>query len=159
VSLRQLHLGVLSVLCGLTVLLGIYLILGQRTAVKFDSQPVKRNASILLDDERRRLAAGSWQAFPVNVPSQGLLEIEIRVVRGNPVDVALMDGNQLDSLANKGWNQATRNPAFTANRTETYHVTAEIEAGNYYLVYRDATLGVLSAIETDVTVKITLNFF
>ena len=156
-SADQLYLRGLSILCGLLVLLSIYLIFRQKGAIKVDGHSVTRNVSITLDEEKRSLAAGSWQAIPVNIPYEGLLKIDLGVVSGNPIDVALINRNQLDLLANKGWTNATRHPGFTANRTETYHVTAEIAEGSYDLVYRDAFLGVLSTAETNVIVKITLN--
>ena len=158
-STDHLHLRGLSILCGLLVVICIHLIFGQKEAVKVDSHSFSRNVSITLDDEKRILPAGSWQAIPVNIPRKGLLNIDLGVESGNPIDIALINGIQLDLLANKGWTNATRHPGFTANRTKTYHVTAEIAEGSYDLVYRDTFLGVssTSTAETNVIVKITLD--
>jgi hypothetical protein len=93
----------------------------------------------------------------VNIPCKGLLNIDLGVVSGNPIDIVLINRNQLDLLANKGWTNATRQLGFTANKTETYHVAAEIAEGSYDLVYRDASLGVSSTGETNVIVRITLD--
>jgi hypothetical protein len=151
------HLRGLSILCGLLVLVSIYLIFREKAAMPVDSHAVSKNVLIILDDEKRSLPAGSWQSIPVNIPCQGFLNINLGVVSGNPIDVALINRNQLDLLANKGWTNATRHPGFTANRMETYHVTAEIAEGSYDLVFRDAFLGVSSTAETNVTVKIYLD--
>jgi hypothetical protein len=159
VSSKQLQLIGLSILCVFIVLLGIRFIFRQEAPVRIDRPSVTRNASIVLDDERRRLAAGSWQAIPINIAYKGLLGIDLRVASGNPIDVALIDGNQLDLLANKGWSHATKTPGFTASRVDTYQKSAEIVQGSYYLVYRDATLGVVSPVESEVKVKITLSSF
>lgn len=156
-STDRLHLRGLSILCGLLVVICIHLIFRQKEAVKVDSHSFSRNVSITLDDEKRILPAGSWQAIPVNIPRKGLLNIDLGVESGNPIDVALINRIQLDLLANKGWTNATRHPGFTANRTKTYHVTAEIAEGSYDLVYRDTFLGVSSTAETNVIVKITLD--
>ena len=158
-STDRLHLRGLSILCGLLVVICIHLIFRQTEAIKVDGHSFSRNVSITLDDEKRILPAGSWQAIPVNIPRKGLLNIDLGVESGNPIDVALINRIQLDLLANKGWTSAPRHPGFTANRTKTYHVTAEIAEGSYDLVYRDTFLGVSSTAETNVIVKITLDPF
>jgi hypothetical protein len=157
VSTDRLHLRGLSILCGLLVLICVYLIYQQKGAIKVDSHSFIKNVSINLVDEKRSLPAGSWQGIPINIPYKGLLNIDLGVVSGNPIDVALINRNQLDLLANRGWTNATRHPEFTANRTKTYHVTAEIAEGSYDLVFRDTLLSVLSTDETNVIVKISLD--
>jgi hypothetical protein len=157
VSTDRLHLRGLSILCGLLVLVFLYFTIRQKEAMKIDSHSFSKNVSITLVDEKRSLPAGSWQAIPVDIPYKCLLNIDLGVASGNPIDVALINGNQLDLLANKGWTNATRQPGFTANRTETYHVTAEIAEGSYDLVFRHTLLSALSTAETNVIVKISLD--
>ncbi len=112
---------------------------------------------ITLTDETENLRASSLRAIPVQPPYNGTLDITLRVVHGNPLDVVLIDSNQMDGLKTSGWQNIESNPNFNAVKTTTYHRTAPINQGTYFLVVRDTSLGILSQSASDVAVKVTLN--
>src|SRR5271169_3198617 len=154
---KQWHIKGLLVLCCLFVLLGIFLLLRQTTEHGVVPASIAPNATVVLDDERQSLAAGTWRAVPVHVPSSGLLGVSLRVVKGKPIDVIFIDGSKLNSLRSNGWGKTNGSPAFEATRIEEYERMSEVAQGSYYLVYRDAFLGVLSTDSTDVAVRISFS--
>src|SRR6266851_769212 len=79
---------------------------------------------ITLTDETENLRASSLRAIPVQPPYNGTLDITLRVVHGNPLDVVLIDSNQMDGLKTSGWQNIESNPNFNAVKTTTYHRTA-----------------------------------
>jgi hypothetical protein len=54
------------------------------------------------------------------------------------------------------WGNVKTYSDFNATETREYHHTAQLGPGNYYLVLRDKSLGILSAHATDVSVKTML---
>ena len=113
---------------------------------------------ITLDNETQNLAAFSWRAIAVQPPYTGSLDITLEVVRGNPLDVRLVDSSQLDIMKKTpNWRPIDGDVNFSAFKTTTYHRTAPIKQGTYYLVLRDTSLGLLSQKSSDVDVKIVLN--
>ena len=114
---------------------------------------------ITLADETQNLSASSWRAIAVQAPYNGNLDVELEVVRGNPLDVILIPMNELDTLRanSKSWGFLGNDQNFSAVKTTTYKRDGRVLQGNYYLVLRDPTLGILSASATDVQVKIVLN--
>jgi|HubBroStandDraft_6_1064221.scaffolds.fasta_scaffold22989_4 hypothetical protein len=156
-SVTQLRVKGLLLLCGLFVLLGTFLLLRQTTDQGVVPAYIAPNAKVVLDDERQNLAAGTWRAVSVNVPFSGLLEVSLRVVKGNPIDVIFIDGSKLNYLQSGHWGKTKGNPAFEATRVEEYERLSEVAEGSYYLVYRDSFLGILSTNATDVAVRISLS--
>lgn len=156
-SVKQIHVTGVLLFCGLLALLGTFFLLRQITEQGVVPAPVAPNATVVLDDETERLAPGAWRAVPVNVPFSGLLQIRLHVVRGNPIDVIFIDEGNLNSFRDNGWGKTTGSPAFEAARIETYERLSDVAKGNYYLVYRDAFLGVLSTDSTDVSLRISLS--
>src|SRR5882762_394619 len=53
---------------------------------------------ITLTDETQNLRANSWRAIPIQPPHRGSLDVTLDVVRGNPLDVLLVDSSQMDVL-------------------------------------------------------------
>jgi hypothetical protein len=158
-SVKQLRVKGLLLLCGLFVLLGTFLLLRQTTEQGVVPASIAPNAKVVLDDETQSLAAGTWRAVSVNVPFSGLLEVSLRVVKGNPIDVIFIDRSKLNDLQNGHWVKIKGSPAFEATRVEKYERLSDVAQGSYYLVYRDAFLGVLSTDSTDVAVRISLSPF
>jgi len=111
---------------------------------------------ITMTDEVENVRASSWKALNYNLPSGGKLDITVHVVNGNPMDIFLTDVNQLDAMKRGEWRSVKVYSAFNATNTKDYRRTRDIGPGNYYLVLRDTSLGVLSANASDVAVKTTL---
>jgi len=116
------------------------------------------HSPITLANETQNLAAHSWRSVAVTLPYSGTLEITLQVVRGNPVDVYLVDGSLMDVMKRTAdWRAIQGNTDFEAVKTTTYHRIAPLNQGTYYLVMRDTSLGILSSSSTDVDLKIELN--
>lgn len=113
---------------------------------------------ITLTNETQNLGAHSWRSISVVPPYSGTLDITLQVVRGNPVDVYLVDGSVMDVMKRTpDWRAIQGNADFRAVKTTTYHRTSPLNQGTYYLVMRDTSLGILSSSATDVDLKIELN--
>jgi hypothetical protein len=127
------------------------------------SQTGQNNASnnifhtpLTITDEIENVPAASWKALNYNFPSGGKLDITVRVVNGNPIDVFLTPADQIDAMNKREWGSVKTYGDFNATKTREYHRTAQLGPGNYYLVLRDTSLGVLSAHASDVSVKTIL---
>ena len=112
---------------------------------------------ITLTDETQNVAANSWRAIGISLPYNGNLDVSLHVVRGNPLDVILMDASQMDVLKSGSWGNIESNTNFSAVKTATYRRSSPVNQGTYYLVMRDTSLGILSQSASDVAVKVTLN--
>lgn len=112
--------------------------------------------SLTVTDEIQNVPAASWKSINYNFPSGGKLDITIRVVNGNPIDIFLIPADQMITLKQSGWGNVKTYGDFNATKTMTYHRTAQLSPGSYYLVLRDTSLGVLSARASDVSVKTIL---
>jgi hypothetical protein len=113
---------------------------------------------ITLSDETQNLRAFSWRSIAVQPPYNGTLDVTLNVMDGNPLDVRLVDSSQMDVMKRTNdWRPIQGDVNFSAVKTTTYHRTAAIKQGRYYLVLRDTSLGILSQKATDVSVKVTLN--
>lgn len=112
--------------------------------------------SLTVTDEIQNVPAASWKSINYNFPSGGKLDNTIRVVNGNPMDVLLTPADQMDLMKKSEWGNVKRYGDFSAAKTMTYHRTAQLGPGSYYLVLRDTSLGILSARASDVSVKTIL---
>jgi hypothetical protein len=115
------------------------------------------HAPITLQDEVQNLPASSWKAVALNVPYSGTLNVNLEVVRGNPIDVFLTTTDQLETMKKEQWNQVRVYTDFNASKTKTYRRSGQLSQGNYYLVLRDTSLGILSLSASDISVKVQLN--
>ena len=113
------------------------------------------HAPIEIQNEVENLPASSWKAIALNLPYTGTVSIDLAVQRGNPLDVFLMNPDQINNL--KMRQQVRVYTDFTASKTTIYKRSGRLMQGNYYLVLRDTSLGVLSASASDVAVKVELN--
>jgi hypothetical protein len=109
---------------------------------------------IEIQNEVENLPASSWKAIALNLPYTGTVSVDLAVQRGNPLDVFLMNPDQINNL--KMRQQFKVYTDFTASKTTTYKRSGRLMQGNYYLVLRDTSL-VLSARSSDVAVKVQLN--
>jgi hypothetical protein len=115
------------------------------------------HAPVTLTDEVENLPASSWKAVPLNLPYAGTVDVNLKVVQGNPVDVFLTPVDQLDTMKKENWSSVRVLDAFNATKTKTYMRTGQLGQGSYYLVMRDTSLGILSARASDISVKVQLN--
>lgn len=113
------------------------------------------HAPIQLVNEIQNVPAHSWKAVPFTTTYAGSVTIDIREVRGNPIDVFVMNADQLDKL--KANESVLTFTDFDAQKTQVYERTARLQQGTYYLVMRDTSLGILSSSASDISVRIQLN--
>lgn len=115
------------------------------------------HAPITLQDDVQDLPASSTMTLPFNLPYSGTLNVNLGVLRGNPIDVFLTTPDQLEAVKKEQWNQVRVYPDFNASKTKTYMRSGQLSQGNYYLVLRDRSLGILSFSASDISVKVQLN--
>jgi hypothetical protein len=126
--------------------------LGQRAAntavAVITHQPLDLRNSI------ENVQANSVQWIGFRTPYTGTLIIEAAVMKGNDLDVFVVPASQVDKIRQK--QQFSSFTEFSAEKTHTYRRSARLAAGDYALILRDKTLGVLSARSTDVKTHIRL---
>jgi hypothetical protein len=112
---------------------------------------------ITLADKVENLPASSWKAVTLDVPYDGLIGVQVRILRGNPVDIFVVGADQSDLIRKADWKNVRVSPDFNAAKTTTFRRSGRLSKGVYYLILRDPSLGILSASTTDIDVKINLN--
>jgi len=115
------------------------------------------HAPIELKNTVENLPASSWKAIGLSLPYTGTISVDLAVQRGNPLDVFLTTPDQLETMKAGQWNQVRVFTDFTASKTTVYKRSARLRQGNYYVVLRDTSLGMLSASSSDIAVKVELN--
>jgi len=143
----------------LVVLLAVY-VLTRRSSGAPQPNVVMASAmhtTVVLKDETQNLRSKSWRSLPIDTLYSGNLDLDIHVLRGNPLDFALVPLDQINKLRSTGFKNLSGDPNFSAQKTTTFHNTHAIPQGNYVLLVRDASLGLVSASATEVAVKATLN--
>ena len=93
----------------------------------------------------------------MNFPSGGTVDIDIRLLHGNPLNIFLTDADQLNAMQQGDWRQVRTYTNFNAVKSTTYRRTGQLGPGSYYLVLKDTSLGILSQSASDVAVKVVLN--
>jgi hypothetical protein len=143
----------------LIILLGLLAMVwynaGTRNTTKAIATAV--HASITVIDEVENIPASSMKGLAINLPYGGTVAINLEVVQGNPIDVFLSTPDQLETIKKQDWNNVKVYSDFNATKTKTYRRTGQLGQGNYYLVMRDTSLGILSSSATDISVKVQLN--
>ncbi len=115
------------------------------------------HAPITVKDAVENVPAASWKAVALNLPYSGTVDVNLEVVRGNPIDVFLTTTDQLETMKKEQWNQLRVYTDFNASKTKTYRRSGQLSQGSYYLVLRDTSLGILSMSAPDISVKVQLN--
>ncbi len=115
------------------------------------------HAPITVKNDVENLHAASWKAIALHFPYSGTVNVNLEVVRGNPIEVFLTTPDQLDTMKNAQWNQVRTYAEFNAAKTKTYRRSGQLGQGDYYLVLRDSSLGILSQSASDVSVQVQLN--
>lgn len=140
--------GLFGVVLFFIVVAGIY---------TFEKHPVP-SAPIELNNSQVNLPAHHWQKIPLTVPQPGTLTIELRVTRGNPVDIALISADQLSNVEQVNGIIQARNllraslPVFRAVQARVYTHTGRIDKGDFLIILQDTKLGILSAPASDVKI-------
>jgi hypothetical protein len=115
------------------------------------------HAPVTVADEVENVPANSWKAVAFTMPYGATLDISLRVVRGNPIDVFITTPDQAESMKKAQWRNVKVYGEFSAMKTSTYRRSGQLGSGSYYLVLRDTSLGILSQSASDVSLKITMN--
>src|SRR5258708_38184776 len=111
------------------------------------------DAPIKVRKEVKTIHANSWKAIALNLPYQGTVEINLKVVSGNPIDGVVTPSDQIELMKKGQWNNVYTYGDFSAMKTQTYRRTGQLIRGSFYLVLRDTSLGILSQSASDVSVK------
>lgn len=111
---------------------------------------------LTITDEVENVPAASWKTLNYKFPAGGKLDITVRVLNGNPIDVFLTSADQLEAMKKGQWSNVKTYSNFNATKARTYRRTEVVRPGDYYLVLRDTSLGVLSSRASDVSVKAIL---
>ncbi len=146
----RVFLGIVVLIVGFGIFANIYDKASKGQSVNLLHQ------SLTVTDEIQNVPAASWKAINYNFPAGGKLDITVRVVNGNPIDIFLMPADQMDTVKKSGWGNVKTYGDFNATKAMTYRRTAQLGPGSYYLVLRDTSLGILSARASDVSVKTVL---
>jgi len=141
----------------LAFLAGGYLIYNFRSREAARAIATAVHASMTVTDVVENVPAHSWKALALTLPYGGTLDINLEVVRGNPLDVFLTTPDQLDTMKKEEWGNVRVFSDFNATKSRSYRRTGQLGAGVYYLVVRDTSLGILSASATDISLKVQLN--
>jgi hypothetical protein len=116
-------------------------------------QQMKKKTTTLYNSTLNMKASS---AYPVslNISGNGELKIRVDVVRGNPIDVFLINSKDWDNVTNALFkHQGFRAyQDFTMHSTKQYSKSANMSYGNYTLVLYDKTKGILSQPSSDVRV-------
>ena len=115
------------------------------------------HSPITLTDEVEHLPASGGKAIPLSVSYSGTVNIDVQVVRGNPIDVFLTTPDQLDILSSGKWYNLKAYGDFGATQTKTYRWAVRLAQGGYYLVVRDMSVGIPSSLPSDISVKVQLH--
>ena len=147
---RKIAIGLLVCVLGY---LALARIVGTDNADKFVAVVTK--SPLTLENAIENVPAHSWKAIAISLPYDGTLQIEMSVQKGNDLDVDLIPIAELENYKNDVQYSYIQN--FTASTAQTYSRSGNLNAGQYYFVIRDKTLGILSSSSSDVKVFIKLN--
>jgi TolB-like protein len=110
--------------------------------------------SIPLLETVEKLDIGADKVFPLNLPTGGTLNVTVDVLRGNPIDVTVIPGTELENFKKR--KEFKKVALFTATKMKSYKRSADLAAGEYYLVVRDSSLGVFSVQRSDIKIQVRL---
>jgi hypothetical protein len=117
-----------------------------------------RRNSIVLDEGTQSVTSSSWKFVPINAPYGGNLDVSVRVISGDSLNVTVIDEDQMARLHNcLSLQTVSCKFNFAAVNTSIYTQNSRIHRGHYFLVLADASLSGLSPLRTDVAFKITLD--
>lgn len=112
------------------------------------------SAPVAIIDRTAKIKIGDWMAMPVKLASNGKLAVTVDVVNGNPIEVYVISGTEMENYKNH--NKIKNVPGFTPARTRNYKQSADVVSGEYYLILKDSSTGVFSKQSSDIKVNIHL---
>jgi hypothetical protein len=152
--------GFATWVCKVLVVISLVLILFVWTATGRREKPQSPNAPqhppAILIDEVEHLPPLAWKAVPLSLLNAGIVNIDVQVVQGNPIDVFLTKSDQIDSVKKVEWSSLKVYGDVSATRTKTFRRAVRLAQGEFYLVLRDMTVGTPSSPPSDVSVKVQL---
>ncbi|MGC1454412.1 MAG: CsgG/HfaB family protein [Nitrospirota bacterium] len=110
---------------------------------------------VIILERVEELKIGTYTALPLNVPSGGTLSVTIEVVHGNPIDINVIPGSDLENFkVQKKFNNISD---FMATKIKSYKRSAKVRNGvDYYLVLRDSSLGIFTAQRSEIKIIVQL---
>jgi hypothetical protein len=144
----------LLVSIALVLMLSVWFATGRRERPQ--SPTAAQYPSLILIDEVDHLPSLAWKAIPLSLPHGGIVNIDVQVVRGNPIDIFLIAPDQLDNVEKVEWSSLKVSGDIGATRTKSFRRAMRLEQGGFYLVVRDMTVGTPSSPPSDVSVKVQL---
>ena len=110
---------------------------------------------IELQNVIRNLPAHSQQYLHLILPYTGFLSLEITVLKGNNIQVYLVNAEQLEKAkAGESFDHLIN---FVGKDIINYQREGRLRAGNYYVLIKDKTFGILSESSSDVRILATLS--
>lgn len=117
-------------------------------------------APVTLKDEIVPVSATGARGLPIELPYSGDVTIEINVLRGEYVNVYVIDvedWKQFEKARNAFFGGRFQHyPNFNATKARTYKRSGRLGEGTYYIVLENPTLGIFVASSFDVQVKAVL---
>src|ERR1051326_3145113 len=146
--------GLIRILLIVVVLIGFAWFLvrhfaGEKEANKMVSTVLK--SPIELKNSVENLPASSFKWVSLSLPYTGTLTVEVRVLKGNDVDIYIIQPDEIDNIKTKRPFKYLQD--FDAQKTKNFRRSARLQSGNYYLVLMDKTLGLISKSSSDVQIK------
>jgi hypothetical protein len=114
-------------------------------------------APVTLIDEVEHIPAPSWKAIPLSLPYDGIVSIDVRVLRGNFIDVFLTTPDQVERIKKGDWSNLKTPGEVRAIKTVSYRHRGRLAKGDYYLVVSDMSVGLPSSLPSDVSATVRLS--
>jgi len=130
----------------------IDLTLGHKAADSVASSLIHSPAELHRSTQQLRAHSTLW--VPVSLPYAGTMTVDVRVSQGNGINVYVISADQLESL--KGGGKFTFIRGFALVNTRNYHHAAPLPEGDYVVVLRDTTLGILSQASSETEVRVSV---
>jgi hypothetical protein len=143
---------VLIVVLGGGIWLFVRFTAGEKAANRVASVVLRQ--PIEVKDSIEDLPASSFKALALTLPYTGTISVEVTVRKGNDIDVYVVSPDQIEKIKKK--ERFTYFEGLQAQKTQNYRRSGRLEAGSYYLVLLDRSLGILSQSSTDVHVHVRL---
>lgn len=112
---------------------------------------------IILVDDVEHLPPLAWKAIPMELPNSGIVNINVQVIRGNPIDAFLTTPDQVEILQKVEWNSLKIYRDISITGTRTFRWTGRLEQGGFYMVVRDMTVPLPTTPTSDISVKVLLD--
>jgi curli biogenesis system outer membrane secretion channel CsgG len=112
------------------------------------------HAPVTILETVEKLKIGSSKVFSLNLPTGGIVNVTVDVLRGNPIDINIIPDSELENF--KGDKKFNSVADFTATKMKSYNYSAHLDSGNYYLVLRDSSLGFFSVQSSKIKIMVQL---